>query len=199
MNEVRFSFEHAYDVEQVDAPPENVRKIHFSGVTSHADAKPLSALISPKGREQWFGLFNRRRPEPTPEDGFYSLPDPRKLLVVSSLLGYVVNVASPDEWLSLGLQVFGLVEVPEASMILLWDATTVHAYGGRPLWTTKRLSYSGINIESTTATRATGSGWNAPDDTEARFEIDLATGESTGGAAPDQVGRSRIGPDSRFG
>jgi hypothetical protein len=66
------------------------------------------------------------------------------------------------------------------------------------LWSTRRLSWDGFVDVCIESRRIVGKGWSAPDDTWRTFEVDLATGRSTGGAVgPGALAYERLNdPDA---
>jgi hypothetical protein len=108
-------------------------------------------------------------------------------LVVCRGLGYVVRADDPDDWMVIRevLPIIYVDEAPQESLVILADYVAITAYSATGhAWTSKRLSYDGLKVESLREGVISGRGWSAPLDRWVPFEVDLKTGTHVGGAAP---------------
>jgi len=108
------------------------------------------------------------------------------LCVIAGGYGYVLDTRKPEQWAKIEQRpVVELKPLPDHQLILFTGFTSITALGTNGIaWTTKRLSWEGIRVSEIRQARVFGFGWDAVTDKEFPFEVDLKTGEHTGGAAP---------------
>lgn len=136
----------------------------------------------------WVGFFALGFDSGEVASGIYSCPDPDWLCVVAGGYGYLVNAASPDQWVQIEQRPIVQVRaVPELKLLLFVGFTSISCLGeANHLWTSERLSWEGISISNIEGAVLHGMGWDAITDKEVPFELNLLTRRSTGGAKPKQ-------------
>lgn len=118
--DLEFRFPRAYEAALVGRGA--VRRdhlIHFSGVTSIADRKPLIVEVTPYEGSPWTGLFNRNTEYFEAVNGIYSFPDPNVILVVSGGQGYLVDVHDPSDWEAIRfVPVLNIADIPAKELVV---------------------------------------------------------------------------------
>ena len=115
--------------------------------------------------------------------GVWACPRADDLLAVAGGYGYLVDTNEPERCVHLPLRpVVKVMPVVEERLILLAGFHTVAAVGEAGLlWETQRLSWEGVTLGEVRGGRLHGLGWEMRSDKELPFEVDLRTGEHTGG------------------
>ncbi|MNT75627.1 hypothetical protein D3C72_2145390 [compost metagenome] len=97
-----------------------------------------------------------------------------------------MSAENPQDWIELPMRpVMGVVVSLAAGAIVLFDYTKFLALksdGSR--WSSPDMSSDGLFKIREFCGRIYGEGWSAPEAKNIEFEIDIATGESVGGANP---------------
>jgi len=105
------------------------------------------------------------------------------LCVFAEGCGYRLRLDLPESYAVLDFfPVLGARYISEKDRIIVWDFTRLAAYSadGR-VWETRRISWNGISITEIQSDRLEGLAWDAINESEVKFEVNLSTGESTGG------------------
>jgi hypothetical protein len=174
---------HHYSVHLLEeASPESVVRIP----NLPEPVESLYVKIEPKHQAHWIGAFARGFENSELVSGIYAWPDPDSLAVVSAGYGYAGRAADPKSWLR--LQPMPITDVrilPEHNMIVFVDFTHIFAYGAeKTLWRSERLSWDGITIQQVATNHLFGVAWDAMQDKEVEFALDVRNGQHTGGAQP---------------
>jgi hypothetical protein len=75
--------------------------------------------------------------------------------------------------------------MPEHKLIVFIDFTHIFAYGAdKNAWKSDRISWDGITITQVATNHLFGVAWDAMQDKEVEFAIDVRDGKHTGGAQP---------------
>jgi hypothetical protein len=121
--------------------------------------------------------------DPKLPSGVWACPRPDDLLAVAGGYAYLADTNTPERCVHLPLRpVIRVLPVPESGLILLAGFHTVAAIGEAGwLWETSRLSWEGVTLGEVREGRLHGMGWDMRSDRELPFEVDLRTGEHTGG------------------
>jgi hypothetical protein len=159
---------------------------YFPGGTSIGGKDGLLLKVHPFHGNNWVGIFAFGYPPPTAKTGIYTYPDPDKLCVVSRGKGYIVQVDNPVVWEE--IQPFPIIDVhpvPGLDMIIFAGFTRLTAYRreGRA-WKTKELSWDGIKITAITSKSLQVVGWDAPENKESTFYINMQDGTFEGDSIP---------------
>ena len=79
----------------------------------------------------------------------------------------------------------GHILLLKLKLIVFADFTHMFAYNAtQTAWKTERLSWDGITITKVATNHIFGLAWDAQQDKEVEFVVDLRNGEHTGGAPP---------------
>lgn len=184
-----FTFPHNYEIKILEsAPPVHpVEKLHHYPVElEEGDRSGVYARVVPNRGAAWFGFFAAGFDSPQVMNAVCSCPDPNSVCVVAGGYAYVVKSSNPAEWCRIEQRpVIELRAVTDQQLILFSGFTSITALGPAGIaWTTERLSWEGIRISQIQSGRLHGFGWDALADKEVPFEVNLKTGDHTGGASP---------------
>jgi hypothetical protein len=115
--------------------------------------------------------------------GLWACPRPDDLLAVAGGYAYLVDTGFPERCRFLSPRpVVEVLPVSEAGVLILAGFHTVAAVGEEgPLWETARLSWEGVTLTGVQGGKLRGMGWEMSTDRELPFEVDLRTGDHTGG------------------
>jgi hypothetical protein len=99
---------------------------------------------------------------------------------------YVAKAANPAHWFRVEQSpVVDLRVLSQHGLLLFAGFTSITAVGSSGvLWTTGRLTWEGLTIREIKGDKLLGHGWDAIADKEVAFEVELKTGQHTGGARP---------------
>jgi hypothetical protein len=160
---------------------------HFPVKLEEGDRTGTYIRVAPKNANPWIGFFALGFESEHVAHGLYSCPDPDSLCVVVGGYAYIVNTLKPEHWMQLEPRPIMDVQVlPHLKLLIFIAATTMSAVGESGwLWTTGRLSWEGISISEIKEQVLHGTGWDALADKEVPFQVDLTTGQHTGGARPE--------------
>jgi len=150
------------------------------------EVESLLVRFTPAAAEPWLGAFARGFAADDLISGVFGWPDGKSVAVVAAGYGYVVNVADPKSWVRLQpMPITGVEILPEHKLIVFADFTHMFAYNAeRNLWKTERLSWDGLSVTQLGTDHIFGTAWDAMQDKEVEFVVDVRTGEHTGGARP---------------
>jgi hypothetical protein len=169
----------AYQVMAVEAPSgaETMRHLYFPGAVE-AGKDGVILKVSPRNAEPWVGTFAFGYQSPPALTAVLGCPDERMLCVISAGQGYTVLTDDPYRWNRLApFPIVQAFPIPTKRIIVLADFTTLTGYRNEvPLWQTEQLSWDGINITEVAQGSLKGTGWDAPDQREVAFIVDLETG-----------------------
>jgi hypothetical protein len=180
------TFPHDYSVELLPDAASAAPLLPFAVPPAPEAVESLYVKVTPAGDPAWVGAFARGFATDDLVSGIYAWPDGISLAVVASGYGYVVRAHDPRSWIRLQPNPITDVRViPEHKLILFADFTHLYAYGAeRNAWKTERLSWDGITLTQLASNHLFGIAWDAMQDKEVEFAVDLRTGEHTGGARP---------------
>lgn len=119
--------------------------------------------------------------------GIWSCPNPRQICAIAGGYAYIVEADRPEQWMQIPYRpVTSVHAVREQGLLLFTSFYSVWALGADgKAWETSRLSWEGIRVTAIDGQRLHGFGWDMETDTEVPFAVDLATGNHTGGARPN--------------
>ncbi len=119
--------------------------------------------------------------------GLFGTPCHDVLCVVANGQGYWVPVCDPQRFEEvLCVPVKHVLAVPERSLIAFGSFTELVAYGSAGWrWRTSRLSWDGLTSLDVSADRVTGMAWDAPNDKEVTFSVNVENGQHEGGSSPE--------------
>jgi hypothetical protein len=189
---VNLVFAHNYHVQVLDSYNlvNPLEKLHqFPTKLDEGDRTGTYVRVLPANSSAWIGFFALGFDSPDVASGIYSCPDPDWICVVAGGYGYLVNVRDPEQWRQIEQRPIVQVKaVPELKLVIFSGFTSITVLAeSQRVWTSERLSWEGISISKIEGTIAYGKGWDAIADKEVPFELDLLTGKSRGGAAPQHA------------
>jgi hypothetical protein len=149
----------------------------------------LAVQFYPDRGDPWIGNFQRGGLR---FDGVYKHPNGEDALIIAGGEGYIVNPESRDRVSSLNGWIQSLHVLAGGELLilslqdLLFEALDLEGC----LWRTRRLSYDGFRNVVVTEREIVGEGWSYFDDGWHRFNVDIQTGRSEGGACePEDAGQ----------
>jgi hypothetical protein len=180
---LELDYPHHYTVHLLEeAEPTSVIRIPNS-------PEPVDSMyvkVEPKHAHPWVGSFARGFENDELVSGIFSWPDPDSLAVVSAGYGYAGRAADPRSFVR--LQPMPITDVrlmPEHKLIIFVDFTHIFAYGPeKTIWKSDRISWDGISITQVATNHLFGIAWDAMQDKEVEFALDVRNGKHTGGAQP---------------
>ena len=180
---IDLTFPHHYELELLSAPGVK-RPVRIPPAPE--DVESVLVRIKPEGGESWVGAFAKGFVANDLVSGVYAWPDGRSIGVVSAGYGYVVRADDAKSWVRLQpMPITDVRVLPEHGAIVLTDFTHMFAYNAeKSLWKTERLSWDGVSVTQVATNHIFGLAWDAMQDKEVDFVIDVRTGEHTGGARP---------------
>jgi hypothetical protein len=184
-----FTFPRNYEAKILEvAPPIHpLEKLHHYPVElEEGDRAGVYVRVVPRQGQAWAGFFALGFDSNQVVSAVASCPDPDSLCVVTGGYAYVLKATDPAQWFRVEQRpVVDLRALPAQGILLFTGFTTMTAVGRSGIaWTSERLSWEGISITEISGDKLRGLGWDALADKEVPFEVDLRTGESTGGARP---------------
>jgi hypothetical protein len=187
--DLHFAFPRHYEVKLLEAAPpvHPLEKLHHYPVElEERDRSGAYVRVTPRAGPAWTGFFALGFESRQVVSALASCPDPDSFCVVVGGYAYVVKANDPAQWFRVEQRpVVDFRPLPPQDILLFTGFTTMTAVGRAGVtWTTERLSWEGISITEISGDKLRGLGWNAPADKEVPFEVDLLTGQHTGGARP---------------
>jgi len=132
----------------------------------------------------WTGEF-----EPGVEgiSGLYATPSESVLCIVTRGQGYWVPVCTPQTYEVIpSTPIKKVIAVPEAELMIFVDFVRLTAYNADGFaWQTDSLSWDGLKIVEVLRHEINGVAWDAPDNKEVPFSVDVKNGSHTGGSSPE--------------
>jgi hypothetical protein len=186
---IHYEFPHNYSVQVLDSYTllNPLEKLHqFPAKLEEGDRTGTYVRVSPRNSGAWVGFFALGFDSSEVATGIYSCPDPDWLCVVVGGYGYVVNTVKPDQWMRIEQRpIVHTRAVPEMKLLVFVGFTSITVLSeAQRVWASGRLSWEGVSISKIEGEILHGTGWDAITDKEAPFQLNLLTGESTGGARP---------------
>ena len=159
----------------------SVRIYQFArpGQSTHSEG----AVVEVTGPNQsWIGNFQSGHFYNGLTDAISFRTQP-SLCVFAKGCGYRLRLDSPQSYAVLDFfPVLGARYISEHDRIVVWDFTRLAAYSADGcVWRTPRVSWDGISITEIHWDHLEGLAWDAINESEVKFEVNLTTGEHTGG------------------
>jgi hypothetical protein len=197
-----FTFPHNYEVRVLEAAPpvHPVEKLyHYPVEMEEGDRSGAYVRVVPNNASRpdskidlktapaWVGFFALGFDSDQVVSEVCSSPDPDSFCTVIGGYAYVVKADDPAQWFRVEQRpVVDLRVLSQHGLLLFAGFTTITAVGNSGIaWTTERLSWEGLTITDIKGDKLLGQGWDALADKEVPFEVDLNTGQHTGGARPN--------------
>jgi hypothetical protein len=187
-NRFIFAFPRNYEVKLLSSYlPHPAEKLYqYPSQLEERDRTGIYLRVSPPNAPAWTGFFSLGFDSQQVASGIYSCPDPDWLCAVVGGYAYVVDSRNPEDWRRIEQRPAVEVRaVADPRLLLFIGFTSITGMGesGR-IWTTPRLSWEGLKITEIEGPVLRGTGWDAIADKEIPFEVDLTTGQSSGGSRP---------------
>jgi hypothetical protein len=184
-----FTFARHYEVKLLQsAPPVHpLEKLyHFPLELEEGDRSGVYVRVEPHGGQAWSGFFVQGFDSDFAVNMICACPDPGSVCAVVGGYAYVVTAADPSQWFRIEQKpVVALRVVEDHHLILFAGFTTITALGVSGIkWTTERLSWEGVSLDEIHSGQLHGKGWDAIANREVPFEVDLESGQHSGGARP---------------
>ena len=132
----------------------------------------------------WIGSF-----EPGVEgiSGLYATPSESIFCVVVRGQGYWIPVGSPKDYQMIpSFPIKKIIAVPQSEVMVFVDYVRLVAFNENGLiWQTGSISWDGLQVNEVTKDMIKGTGWDAPNNQEVEFFVDVSNGYCKGGASPD--------------
>ena len=181
-------FPHRWTVEVLKAPPLIAPSRQYTypmAIAGEEDALArgaLSLLVRPApGEPQFLATCALGFRDPSMPTGVFATPNPAQMCAVAGGYAYLIDTANPVQSVHVDQRPVTKVVLTD-DLILFAGFHTVQAWGAEGhAWTTKRLTWEGIQLGEIANGFLHGTGWNMMTDKEVPFAIDLATGQHTGG------------------
>ena len=130
------------------------------------------------GTSGWYGTFAARSKHEGGLTIACTMPDPDSVCVSCLGTGYIVNTCEPSEWEEVNLYpILQIFPVANRELLLLSSFTKIQAYGPNgKIWTSERLASDQLRITAADGERIKCTGWNAAENSDFIFEVDLLSG-----------------------
>ncbi len=177
------SFPRNYECDLLDGLPATERYYYPGGSTESGQDGLILQLI-PHSSEPWVGVFAfGQTATKGVKTGLYTHPDPDTLFVTVQGDGYLVNVDNPAVWEEVGITpICEVIPIPRKSLLVIANYTEMYALGpDGVVWQTDRLAWSELSITEVSDDFIAGQTWDIRDEDFISFQVDLSTGEHTGG------------------
>jgi hypothetical protein len=139
----------------------------------------------PEAKPPWVGNLQRGG---TSYNAVLPLPNGNSMIVVAGGQGYIIEPEHRSLLTTTGGQIESALAIPAAVLLILSNVTYLEAWGPSAMrWRTRRISWDGIWDLKVNQDRLKGMAWNAIEDCEAPFSVDLETGEVDGGGYTEAV------------
>jgi hypothetical protein len=184
-----FTFPHSYEVRILEAEPpvHPLEKLyHYPVELEEGDRNGAFLRVVPKAAPAWMGFFAQGFESGQVISEICSMPDPDWLCAIVGGYAYLVKSTDPAHWLRVEQRpVVDLRVLSPQGLLLFAGFTSITAVDRSGIaWNTARLSWEGLTITGIDGDLLHGKGWDALADREVSFEVDLKTGQHTGGARP---------------
>lgn len=188
-------FETDYEVTQLTAMPENGLDYDFKlerelnlkqpGLAIEIITKksewPMLSVDLREGRH-WTAQF-----EPGPEGitGVYGTPSPTTFCIIVNGQAFYVPIKQPEQYSIVpSFPVKSVFPIHQKGLIIFVDYCRLVAFNDvGHVWTTDDLSWDGISIVEIGETEIKGVSWNAANNKDVFFSVDVLTGRHQGGAS----------------
>ncbi len=185
---INLAFPHDYELNIVSEIPyiyETESRFYYPGASQTGGQDGITVNVNPPEHLAWLGTFAFGDGHKNWKSGIFSCPQKRQFCVVSRGQGYVVHSDNPLKWLT--IHALPIVEVQclvEHNLLLFIDFTKITAFGTDGLlWVSESLSWDGIKITYISSEWIHGLGWNAPEDRETEFRVNITSGQHIGGSS----------------
>ncbi len=143
----------------------------------------LEVLVRPAEGREFLATCALGFADPLVPTGVWSCPDPAWLCAVAGGYGYLIDTQSPERFEQVEYRpVLEVRALAEQGLLLFVGHHSMLAWGREgKAWQSARLSSEGVRIVEIEGWRLVGMGWDLRTDREFAFELNLRTGEHSGG------------------
>jgi hypothetical protein len=115
--------------------------------------------------------------------GVWSCPNPSWICAVAGGYAYLIDTQNPTQWDQVEFRpVTAIAPIAHKNLLVFAGFHSLVALGSDGIaWKTGRLSWEGVQITAIGEDTITGLGWHLRSDKEVEFEVNLTTGEHSGG------------------
>jgi hypothetical protein len=181
--EIDRSFDSDYDCKVLDEIPNGTAiSYYLPDQPTRVGQDGILLKISPRGIPSWIGLFSSVKKYPGTPSRILFTPNPNAICVICSGDAVVTDVMRPDQYTLLDFEpVTDAVAVKERGMIVFAGFTKLMAFdGSNVMWETSRVAWDELKITSIDTSSIFGEYWDVATEKQARFRVDLDTGEVSG-------------------
>jgi hypothetical protein len=190
--ELHFDFPHAWTARLLAVPPliAPVRSfVYPRQIAGEEDALARGALlvdVQPEGAGNFLATCALGFAEIGALRGVWSCPEPREMCAIAGGYAYIIDTQAPEMSTHVNLRPVVEVHASVSHRLLLFVGFhAVVAWGEKGLaWQTPRITWEGLTITGLSEDKLHGTAWDMPRDREVPFEVDLRSGQHTGGSAP---------------
>jgi hypothetical protein len=185
-------FPRNYEVACLDVAPlvHPLEKLyHYPVELEEEDRAGVYLRVAPNAGAPWRGFFALGFDSEYAVNVVCSCPDADSFCVIAGGYAYVVKAADPTRWFRIEQRpVTDVRALTDPGLLLFAGFTSITALDRNGIkWSTARLSWEGLTHIEIHGDKLRGQGWDAMADREVPFEVDLLTGEHTGGARPAET------------
>lgn len=146
----------------------------------------IMVKFSSPNEASWIGVFAFGDMLPGGECKVYPGPGRMQLTILAKGDAYIVSPNDPSSFIHVkSCPAIRAIPVPSLKLMLFHDYTQIVAYNESGLaWETKRISWDGIEIDEVSDTAVMGKSWDATNEQQVEFRVDLANGSHQGGSSP---------------
>ena len=164
-------------------PPTGPLPEQFSATGRGMHREGFVVEFNPGVNSAWVGNFQRGL---TNYDAVVPHPNGQSVIVIAGGHAYVIDPKDRQLEGMLSGQIENALFMPEAKVLVVSDGLRLEALGERgSLWRSRRISWDGIWDLRTADGRLHGKCWDAVNDSESVFAVDIRTGELEGGVNPE--------------
>jgi hypothetical protein len=181
------TFAHTWQAEILNARPLILpaRQFVYPAEVEEVERGALEIMVRPTaGSSPFLSTCALGFADPMVPSGVWSCPDPAWFCAVAGGYAYLIDSGNPNRWEQVEYRpVTAVTPIESKSLLVFSGFHSLLAWGpeGRA-WQTERLSWDGVRITAVESETLRGLGWDLKTDRELEFEVNLTTGEHSGGA-----------------
>jgi hypothetical protein len=193
------TFAHSWSVESLKAAPmiaparQFVYPLQIAGEEDALGRGAMLLMVKPAEGGMFLATCALGFTDKSMPSGVWACPNANEMCAVAGGYAYVVDTQRPERCTQISLRPVADVKVAaEAGLLVFVGFHSLVAWGAEGMaWETRRLSWEGVRVTEIEGGILRGFGWDMMTDREVAFTVDLRTGESQGGSAPDVADRAR--------
>ncbi len=152
----------------------------FSPTGKGLHREGLVVRFLPELTTTWVGNFQRGL---TSFDSVLDHPNETDVVVVAGGRGYIIRPETKQAVESFGAMINAVFKVPELKLLVFECVVDFECYGkGGKLWRSRRISWDGMRNLRVDGTKLYGEAWSPLEGIWKEFELDIPSGECTGGS-----------------